>query len=185
MSNSQDTTRNIIGMILIGVGGLFLLAQGTDFNIFGLGWPLFVLIPGAIFLTIALRAENEETVGLIFPGVIVTGTGVILAYQNFTGHWESWAYVWTLYPVFVGIAMRHMGYRTDSFDLRRTGQMMMIVGMIAFVSFGALFELFIFNGGSFGILAPIAPVVMIGAGLFLVLRNARSTSKTKRKAHDV
>jgi len=185
MNISEDTGRNIAGMILVGIGGLFLLAQMTGANIFGLAWPLFVLIPGGIFLTIALRAQNEDTVGLIFPGVIVTGTGIILAYQNITGHWESWAYIWALYPVFVGIAMRYMGHRTQNPEVGRVGQVMMLVGSLVFVALGALFELFIFAGGSINFLMPIVPVLMIGAGLFLLFRSAQGTRKPKRKSHEL
>jgi hypothetical protein len=42
---------------------------------------------------------------MAIPAAIVTGIGGILAYQNATGNWESWAYIWTLIPGFVGIGV--------------------------------------------------------------------------------
>lgn len=185
MNNSQDTTRTIIGMLLIGFGGLFLLTQATGANVFGLAWPLIVLIPGLIFLALALRATNEETLGFIFPGVVVTGTGVILSYQNITNHWESWAYIWALYPVFVGVAMRFMAQRTDNAELGQVGQRLMLFGTVGFVALGALFELFIFNGGDVGLVAPLVPVLMIGAGIFMILRGGKFDGKAKRKSHEI
>ncbi len=39
------------------------------------------------------------------PSIIVGGIGGILAYQDYTGHWESWSYLWTLIPGFVGLGI--------------------------------------------------------------------------------
>lgn len=179
---TQDTGRNIAGGTLIGLGGLFLLAQVTGFDFFGLAWPLFVLIPGGIFLMLALSG-NEEAIGLIFPGIIITGTGLILTYQNMTDHWESWAYIWTLYPAFVGMGLRYMGTRTDDAGTIQVGRMMLICGLAGFVVLGGLFELFIFNGAGMGILTVLIPLGMIGAGAFMLLRGT-NVGKSKRKAHD-
>lgn len=184
MNTTQDQGRTIAGVLLIGLGGLFLLGQVTGANIFGLGWPLFVLIPGAIFLALALRSGDNNTVGFIFPGIIVTGTGLILTYQNITNHWESWAYIWALYPVMVGMALRYFGHHTQKTEPTQVGRMMMIGGLIAFIGLGALFELFIFNGVGLGIIAPMIPLVMIGSGLFMLFRT-QSENKAKRKEHDV
>lgn len=184
MNTTQDQGRNAAGVVLIGLGGLFLFGQITGASIFGLGWPLFVLIPGVIFLTIALRSENSDAVGFIFPGIIVTGTGLILTYQNMTDHWESWAYIWALYPVMVGMALRYVGHRTHKSEPAQIGRGLMTGGLLGFVALGALFELFIFNGVGLGIIAPMIPLVMIGAGLLMIFRT-QSNSKSKRKAHDM
>jgi hypothetical protein len=184
MNTTQDQGRNIAGILLIGLGGLFLVGQTTGVSIFGLAWPLFVLIPGAIFLIIALRGENNNTVGLIFPGIIITGTGLILTYQNMTDHWESWAYIWTLYPVMVGMALHFLGHRTQKDESTQIGRMMMTGGLFGFVGLGALFEIFIFSDVGLGIIAPMIPLVMIGAGLFMVFRT-QSSNKAKHKKHDI
>jgi len=184
MNTSESTGRTIAGVVLIALGATFLLAQVTDMNIFGLAWPLFVLVPGGIFLAIALRAEDEESVKMIFPGVIVTGTGLILAYQNTTNHWESWAYIWALYPVFAGVAMRYLAHHTQDAEMRQNGRRTTLIGLLMFVVFGAMFELFIFNGVGLGVIAPLIPLLMIGAGVFMLLRNAGSSRKSKRKAQD-
>lgn len=184
MDTQQDNGRVIGGTILIGLGLLFLFGQITGFGM-DMGWPLFVIIPGAVFLAIALRGQDEKTAGLIFPGVIVTGTGLILAYQNFTDHWESWAYIWALYPVMVGFAMRYFGQRTGKAKPAEIGQKMIVGWLFAFVIMGAMFELFIFNGVSLSFAAPILPIAMIGIGAFMLLRGSLPSGKSKRKAHDI
>lgn len=184
MDVTQDNGRAIGGIVLIGLGAIFLLAQVTGFD-FGAIWPLFVIIPGTIFLAIALRGQDEKTAGFIFPGTIITGTGLILAYQNFTGHWESWAYIWALYPVMVGMALRYFGTRTGKTHEARVGQKLMIGWLIGFVAFGALFELFIFNGADISSVTSILPLAMIGGGLVMVFRSSQGGRKPKRKAHEI
>lgn len=179
----EESGRQIAAFSLIGLGGLFLLGQWTDFDIFGNLWTLFVLIPGLACLTIALRAQDKKTVGFIFPGIIVTGTALILSYQNLTGHWESWAYIWSLYPAMVGLGLQFVGRRTDDNNALRVGRTMSLVASLAFVGLAALFELFIFNGVGFGVLTAIVPLGMIAVGLYLLL-HSRLEGKSKRKAHD-
>ena len=60
---------------------------------------------------------------------IVTGTGLILLYQNSTGRWQTWAYIWALYPVFLGLGLMFLGRRTDDEGTRRAGR--------GFVTWGA------------------------------------------------
>ena len=44
------------------------------------------------------------------PAAVVAGMGGILYWQNVTNEWASWAYMWTLIPVFVGVGifLRHL-----------------------------------------------------------------------------
>lgn len=185
MNERRDIGRNTGAYVLIGLGVLFLAAQIFNFSFFGALWPLIVLIPGLAFLYFAFNGD-KNTAGLVFPGSIITGTGAILFYQNLTNHWESWAYVWTLYPVFVGLALTFMGRRTGSDDQYKVGQNMMRWGAIAFAGLWVLFELFIFNGGGFfGNL--LVPLVLIGVGVMMLFRRGSitvSTVSAKRKVDE-
>jgi hypothetical protein len=174
--STRDVGRTLPATILISVGVLFLLGQIFSFDFFGTIWPFIVVVPGLAFLYFALRGGNE-TVGLAVPGAIISGTGAILFYQNITNHWESWAYVWTLYPVFVGMALTYIGQKTENHDTHKTGQGLVRWGLIAFVGAWAFFELIIFNGGSvFGNF--LLPTLLIGAGIWLLFRR-NATSKRK------
>jgi len=81
------------------------------------------------------------------------------------------------------MALRYLGHRTHKSEPLQIGRAMMIGGLLGFVALGAIFELFIFNGVGLGIIAPMIPLVMIGAGVLMIVRT-QSQGKAKRKAHD-
>lgn len=177
--NAQNTQGNNAGrligaVVLIGLGLMFLAGNFFDFG-FGFwdfSWPFFVLVPGLVFLFFAITGD-KNAVGLVYPGTIVTGTGAILFYQNVTGNWESWAYVWTLYPLFVGIALSYEGYRRNQTNNIATGRNMIMGGFIGFLVFGAFFELMIFNDND-RLLNIGLPLVLIGVGAYLLMNRSRS-----------
>lgn len=170
MAHSQ---RNVWGaLLLIGLGVLFLVGQLFNINIwsiFGVSWPLFVMIPGAIFLVLAATGDRKMA-GFAVPGMIVTGTGAILWFQNYTDYWQSWAYVWTLYPVFIGLALMFMGRRTGNEKEFRSGSGLVTWGLVAFLIAASFFEFLIFRGES-SLVQYVLPLVLIGAGGFMLLRH--------------
>ena len=171
-----NTGRNTTAFALIGLGVAFLIAQITGFSFMGLLWPVFVMIPGVIFLYTALKGDSSKA-GLAVPGAMITGTGAILFYQNLTDHWSSWAYIWALYPVFLGLALVFMGRRTDNERSIQTGDGFVKWGLVSFVGLWALFEIFIFGGNS-QLVTTLVPLALIAAGIFVLLRG-RSSEKTK------
>lgn len=177
----QDRGRSIAAITLIGLGVLFLAGQIFNFSILSVLWPFFVILPGAAFLYFAFTG-GKGAVGLSVPGSVVTGTGLILLYQSLTGHWESWAYVWTLYPVFVGLALTFMGGRTGDSGTYNAGRGLVRWGGIAFLVAAAFFEFVIFSGGGFlGSLA--LPVLLIGIGAMMLF--GRGLGNRKAKNSDV
>jgi hypothetical protein len=172
-THGSQATRTIGALVLIALGALFLASNilNIRFNFWDFGWPLFVLVPGLAFLFFAITGD-KNSVGLIYPGAVVTGTGAILFYQNFTGNWESWAYAWALYPLFVGVALSYEGYRRNQPNNIATGRSMIMGGFIAFVIFGAFFELMIFNDNE-QLLNIGLPLLLIGGGLYLLLSRRR------------
>jgi hypothetical protein len=180
----QTSGRNNLGaLILIAVGVLFLAVQVFNIdlgNVFD--WPLFILIPGVILLLIAV-AGDRGAAGFAVPGAIITGTGAILWYQNVTGNWQSWAYIWTLYPVFFGAALMYMGYRHGSDQQQRNGRSFLTFGIVAFLVAAAFFELLIFNdgGGVLGRYAVPAILVVIGVYLLFIRRPSSALPADKPK----
>ncbi|MER3555314.1 MAG: hypothetical protein C4331_13480 [Meiothermus sp.] len=93
-TDPDNHSRNqIIGIILVVLGGLFLLGQVVDLgeSIGHWGWPFFVMLPGILLLVLAF-VGGKTSAGLAVPGSIVTTVGLILFVQNVTDHFESWAY---------------------------------------------------------------------------------------------
>lgn len=174
----MNTKNSTTGMLLVGVGVFFFLAQIFGFNPFESIWPVFVILPGAAFLYSAYNGDKRKS-GLAIPGAVIGGTGVILLYQSLTGHWESWAYAWTLYPVFVGFALRFMGERTGEENTRHTGQELIRWGGTAFIIGAAFFELVVFDHGPLGNI--MLPLLLIGAGAWLLMRGNKQGASGKRK----
>ncbi len=173
--------RNTVGaFVLIGLGVLFLAGQifGVNFwSIAGFSWPVFVLIPGVIFLALAFAGDRKMS-GFVFPGAFITGTGAILWYQNATGNWQSWAYIWTLYPVFLGFALMFNGRRNGKEKEIATGRGFITYGMIAFLAGAAFFELAIFGANS-ALTGWIVPLALIGVGGYLLLTGQIGGEKRK------
>lgn len=160
--------RPVLATGLIALGVLVLIGQLTGFGgMFSTLWPLFVVVPGLAFLYFAYTG-SKNTAGLAVPGTVITGTGLILFYQNITGHWESWAYIWTLYPLFVGVALRFMAQRTGDDGTYKASGILTKIGAIGFIIGAVFFELIVFeHGGIFGNLA--LPIVLIAIGGFILM----------------
>ncbi len=162
------------GMILIIVGAVFLLVQfvpglGEWFDI-GRQWPLIIVFVGALFLLGALLG----TPPLAFPAVITGGTGLILYYQNITGNWDTWAYIWTLYPGMVGVGMVLMHTLSGSLGRGlREGAPLLLLSAVLFAIFGSFF-----NG--FGLMGQFWPVFIILGGLWLIWNSRNLSSKSKK-----
>jgi hypothetical protein len=152
-----------IAVVLIIVGAVFLLGELFNFRI-GWLWPFFILVPGVLLLAIAFRRDNVN-VGAAIPGALLTTLGLIFLYQQSTGHWESWAYIWALMPLSVGGALYLAGVRNDDPEATTNGLQMMRVFGIIFIAGLVLFELLIFDRGGFaGYFLPIA-LIIAGAGI--------------------
>ncbi len=160
------------GLILILVGGLFLLLQMfpglADWLNVEQHWPLIIIGIGILFLVGAVAGLPA----LAIPGSIVGGIGTILYYQNLTGNWESWAYIWALIPGFVGIGLIIMA-RLDpaARDAAKAGGILLLISAIMFVVFGAAFS-------SFGGILQFWPVFLIIFGLVIIWRNRHSGGNT-------
>ena len=113
---------------------------------------------------------------LAVPGSIVTTVGLILLYQNLTGHWASWAYAWALiFPTSVGVGIAIAGIWGDDPRAVRTGTIMAAVGVVVFLVFGVFFELVLNLGGlrSGALGGWLLPLLLVGAGLAVVLAGRR------------
>jgi hypothetical protein len=90
------------GAVLILLGLIFLASEIFPgvFNFWE--WPFFIIGFGGLFLVWAILSGVG---GLAVPGAIISGIGGILYYQNVTGDWTSWSYIWALIPGFVGVGV--------------------------------------------------------------------------------
>jgi hypothetical protein len=127
------------------VGGIVLILLGLGFlaGQFGLWswpseltWPLIMVGIGAALLIIGLLAGEP---GMAVPACVVAGIGGILYWQNSTGRWETWAYVWTLIPGFVGIGTILTGLFEWKWETIRGGLWLLLISAILFGIFSSIF----------------------------------------------
>lgn len=167
----------VLGTLLILVGALLFAGQVVDVDLFSVMWPIFVIIPGAMFFVV-MATGGKKTSGFAFPATIITTTGLLLLYQSLTNHWESWAYAWTLImPTAIGVAMMIHGAIQGDERAVRTGGTMAIVGTTLFLLGIVFFEFVLDISGRAGstALGVVGGVLLIAAGAaFIVLGGWRS-----------
>lgn len=159
----------IIGLLLIGIGFLFLIGQLFNLNVWQYAWPLFILVPGIIFFGITMSG-GAESAGFAIPASILTTIGLIFFFQALTGHYASWAYMWTLiFPTAVGLGMFIMGSVGDDDSMRKQGKGFLRAGLVMFIVLGFVFEA-IFRLGDSLLGRLFWPSMIILFGLYLILR---------------
>jgi hypothetical protein len=162
--DKKRRTSIVGGALLILVGGLLFAAQVVpefmpDFWEI-ISWPWFIIGIG-LFLFVLGAAIGEP--GMAVPAIIVGGIGGILAYQWYTGNWESWSYLWALIPGFVGLGIMLMSLMGGEASLK-DGATLLFISFILLVIFGSFF-------GAIGLAGQYWPVLLILLGVVLMVRS--------------
>ena len=161
----QGQRSNLVaGLFIILIGAAFLAAQifPDSFAFIDLkdNWPLLVIGVGGFLLLMGLLTS---TPALAIPASVVGGIGGILYWQNATGRWDSWAYIWTLIPGIVGVGVIVSGLLAGKTrEALQDGSRAILVSLIMFAIFGSFL-----GGGHFSGL--LWPIILIGAGLMILL----------------
>ena len=165
----KNRTQLVLGLILILVAGWLIAAQiKPDLaKILHLNfeWPMWVILTGAAILVIGLLTGAPDTA---VPATIVAGIGLILYYQHATQNWQSWSYMWTLIPGFVGIGVILSGIIGGDFMAKlREGLRPLLISAILFVVFATIFQAWTI----FGAYSTIVPIVLLFLlGIWLIVR---------------
>lgn len=171
--NKQGRSQLALGIILILLGAWFVaqrsIPQVAEFAKLFSDWPFTVIGVGVLLLLLGLVLGAP---GLAVPAAIVSGIGVILYYQEMSGNWESWSYMWTLIPGFVGVGVLLQGLLgEDTRDNLRRGLNLMVVSAVLFLVFSAFF-------GGWTLLGNYGPAILLillgfwvmGRGLYRSMR---------------
>ena len=162
----------VLGGALIALGIVFLAAQQLQVDLSGAGWPLWVILPGVVIAAAGLAVGGSAGSGFTAVGSMVTMTGLLLFYQDQTGHWESWAYAWALVaPGAVGAGLLLHGLVTGRPDLVRGGATAATVGVAIFLVGALFFEVVLGIGGRhFGQAGDmLLPAAVIALGILIVV----------------
>jgi hypothetical protein len=159
----------VLGVVLIGLGLLFLLDRLVGVDLGEAGWPLFVIVSGILLFGWGVSQPGREGVGLAVAGGITTVVGLILAVQNATGLWATWAYAWALVgPGGTGLGMAGYGLLRRETPLVRAGLRSIAAGIGLFLAFGLFFEGIIGLSGRPFLTTEVGPYILIVAGLAVV-----------------
>jgi hypothetical protein len=166
----RNRTQLILGLILILIAGWLIATRinpdlANIIHLPAFDWPMWVVLAGAILLVIGLLVGAP---GMAIPACIVAGIGGILYYQNYTGNWESWAYMWTLIPGFVGLGSILAGILGDDFRQSvRHGLNSLVVSVLLFAVFGTFFHAW----NIFGVYSAYVPIALLFlGGIWFIVR---------------
>jgi hypothetical protein len=159
----MDRTRRsgvAVGIVLILIGAWMLLVQFVPALRGWFSWPTIIIGVGLLLFVLGVFLGEHE---MAIPGCIVGGVGGILYWQNATGRWESWSYVWALIPGFAGIGTVISGLLGRDTEQVRGGLWTMLVSAVLFVIFGSVF-------GAIGVLGQYWPVLLIVVGVIALVQ---------------
>lgn len=172
-TNSTDFGRIVGGVILVVLGGFFLITQFLDVNLLRYLWPGFIILPGVLFF-IGMLLGGKNAGGLAIPGTIITITGLLLFYQNLTGLWQTWSFAWALVgPVATGLGLVIFGLYSGKPDARKAGMIVLGIGLALLAIFGISFGF-----GFPGLGRYLWPLVLIAVGIFVVLQRTQKVHKS-------
>lgn len=160
----------IAGVVLVVVGGVFLVARVADLTLGANAWPLWIVVPGLGLFVASFLVPPRGGLGLAIPGAIITIVGAILWFQETYGVYATWAYAWALVaPTGPGVAMLVYGLAKGDRALAADGLRMTLVGLGLFLGFALFFEGALgLSGGRIAGLQDVLPVIVIGLGVLLV-----------------
>ena len=175
MRPESNWTR-VLAAVLIGAGVVLLALRQFDWPFSGSLWPLAVIIPGLALFAAGATMDRGGSF-LAATGAAIGVTGLILLGQELTDYYQSWAYLWTLLPLFAGLSLYVTGPRQGNARARRIGRGMATTGAVMFVVFTTAFEGLIFHPQAFGG-GLVLPLVLILLGVALLFRMPGSRRPT-------
>lgn len=156
---------------MIAAGVVLLLANLFNFHLISLLWPGFIIGPGLLMMWPAAHQTEDRhsfMAYLAVPGAVVTMVGLMLFVMNLTGAFEAWAYVWTLLPAAAAAGLMYVKRFDTTSQIHETGRKFIKAMVLLCGAFAIFFELIIFQS-----YRPWLPLLMIGYGIYLLVRNPR------------
>ena len=172
--NRKGRSQLALGVILILLGAWFLADKSIPaFHSFFdkyTEWPVNMLLIGGVIFILGLVLGQP---GMSVPAAIVAGLGGIFYYQDATGNFASWSYMWALIPGFIGVGTMVAGLLGENTAQNlKHGLNMVVISAVLFLVFSSFFggwELL----GNYGpsILLILLGLWVLGSGLFRTFRN--------------
>ncbi len=159
----------LTGLLLIAIGAISLVAN-TFLKVEAWRiWPMIVLLAGLGLLTPTLFSFKRPGLGaFFFPGMPTFTTGAILMYASLTGHWEVWAFAWTLIVLSVGVSFILAAFAMRTPGLAIPAAIITINGLaLGFTAFTGMWQ-------AWALIWPVEPLA-VGIGLLILAFFNRSS----------
>jgi hypothetical protein len=115
----------IPGIPVLTTGGILLYASLTDnWEVWVVAWNLEVL---ALALGFALSAVFMRVPALAIPAFIVGINGLMFAFCAVTGLWESWAILWPIEFLAVGLGLLTLGIANGSAGVKTAASILFTI----------------------------------------------------------
>jgi hypothetical protein len=166
-----------------GMGGLFipglpilvtgaLLSVGSLFQAWAVWsylWPLEMLSLALGFIFFAIYSRN---IWLLIPALYIGANGAVLQFCALTGWWASWAVLWTVEPLCVGLMLLLVAYKSRSVVVMAVGLVISAFSLLAAASMSTL----LMENTLWQVASSMGAVcfILAGAGL-LLLGNKKSS----------
>lgn len=161
----KQRSRLVFGVLLVLAGAWLLAAQWLPavrlWESLNFSWPFYVIGVGVLLLLVALLTGDLD---MIVGACVVGGIGGILYYQNQSGDWKSWAYLWALIPGFAAVGTLLAGLAKG--EVRKSFKESLDLITIS----GVMYVIFAFVFGGVERVGLLGSIVLILVGLSLVLR---------------
>ena len=152
----------IPGVPILTTGGILLYASVLDtWQAWEWLWPLEIL---AIAMGFLLAAIYMRSIWLLFPAIIVGANGALLQFCALTGLWESWAVLWPVEPLAVGLAFLIVNLRRRSKGLFIAGMIMCVIAAMGLIGMTAVFPRWV-------LINALGPAVLLLVGLLMLVNN--------------
>jgi hypothetical protein len=174
-SNQGDRSPAVVvGLVLVVIGALLFVGQLSGIGIGDVGWPFIIVAIGVVLLLLGLFVNAEQ--GMVIGGTVVTTVGLVLAYQNATGLWSTWAYAWALVgPAASGLGLAIWGVRTGDAGATRNGFWGFLGGLALFAVAFLFFEGVIgLSGERLPLAEWVLPAAVVAIGVVLLARGLLS-----------
>jgi len=150
----------IPGAPILVTGGILLYASVFDaWRAWEWLWPLEVL--GAAF-GFLLAAIYMRSIWLLIPTFIIGANGGVLQFCALTGLWETWAVLWTVEPLALGLALLAISAARRSAGLFMAGVILCGIAGFGLIGMTAIMP-------TYWLLNLLGPALFISVGFLLLI----------------
>jgi hypothetical protein len=152
----------IPGVPILATGGILFYASLLDaWDAWVWLWPVEVLAValGFLFAAIAMRV-----IWLLIPAIIVGANGLVFQFCAISGFWESWAVLWAVEPLSVGLAFLIVNLKTRSQGLFVAGAILCTLAAFGMMGMSALFPGWMLIGA-------MGPALLLLVGFLLLINS--------------